>query len=216
MANHIKNNITDLIKKINPKVKFNSASVRYLEMIIKNICTKYFKLHYSKIDNFKIIKQLYKQDMAQILIKLIINRENIYENNTNTLYKILLNNINKNIKVKLGKRKRFDDNFNNKKIKKMVLKDINNELSLRKINNAKNELNLLKNKFKFKIWLKNNYQEIDHKILSILSIIIEYTCLEIIDITIIKNKNRYLFDKDDVIKSINSDEELLYFINNIC
>jgi hypothetical protein len=216
MANHIKNNLLKIIKKLNENVKFNSVSIRYLESIVEKICKTYFKIYNSNKDNIKTIKKIYKNEMANNLIKLIINREEIYNNNLNPLYRILMSNLQKNINIKLGKRKRFNDNYTNKKIKKIIINDINSELTSKKINYAKEKLNIIKNTYKFKYWLNKNYPNNDDEILSILSIIIEYSCLEIIDVTINRNKEKETINKDDIIKSIEYDEELKYFINNIC
>ena len=140
----------------------------------------------------------------------------MYTNNLNPLYSILMSNLKKNLNIKLGKRKRFDDNINNKKIKKLFINDISKELSNKNINEAKNKLNVIKKSYKFKKWLNENYPNSNDHILSIISIIIEYTCLEIIDVTINKNKGKKKLNKKDILMSIESDEELKFFINNIC
>ena len=216
MANHIKNNLLKIIKKFNENVNFNSVSIRYLESIVEKICKTYFKIYNSNRDNIKTIKKIYKNEMANNLINHVINRKEIYNNNINPLYRILMSNLQKNINIKLGKRKRFNDNYTNNKIKKIIIDDINSELTSKKINYAKEKLNVIKNTYKFKYWLNKNYPNNNDEILSILSIIIEYSCLEIIDVTINRNKEKETFNKDDIIKSIESDEELKHFINNIC
>ena len=89
-------------------------------------------------------------------------------------------------------------------------------MSNKNINEAKNKLNVIKKSYKFKKWLNENYPNSNDHILSIISIIIEYTCLEIIDVTINKNKGKKKLNKKDILMSIESDEELKFFINNIC
>ena len=216
MANHIKDNLKLIINKFNPNINFDSVSIRYLESIVQKTTNTYFKFYNLNKNNTKTIKKMYKNEMANNLIKLSIKREEIYTNNLNPLYSILMSNLKKNLNIKLGKRKRFDDNINNKKIKKLFINDISKELSNKNINEAKNKLNVIKKSYKFKKWLNENYPNSNDHILSIISIIIEYTCLEIIDVTINKNKGKKKLNKKDILMSIESDEELKFFINNIC
>ena len=216
MANHIKDNLKLIINKFNPNINFDSVSIRYLESIVQKTTSTYFKFYNLNKNNTKTIKKIYKNEMANNLIKLSIKREEMYTNNLNPLYSILMSNLKKNLNIKLGKRKRFDDNINNKKIKKLFINDISKELSNKNINEAKNKLNVIKKNYKFKKWLNENYPNSNDHILSIISIIIEYTCLEIIDVTINKNKGKKKLNKKDILMSIESDEELKFFINNIC
>ena len=216
MANHIKDNLKLIINKFNPNINFDSVSIRYLESIVQKTTNTYFKFYNLNKNNTKTIKNMYKNEMANNLIKLSIKREEMYTNNLNPLYSILMSNLKKNLNIKLGKRKRFDDNISNKKIKKLFINDISKELSNKNINEAKNKLNVIKKSYKFKKWLNENYPNSNDHILSIISIIIEYTCLEIIDVTINKNKGKKKLNKKDILMSIESDEELKFFINNIC
>ena len=85
MANHIKDNLKLIINKFNPNINFDSVSIRYLESIVQKTTNTYFKFYNLNKNNTKTIKNMYKNEMANNLIKLSIKREEMYTNNLNPL-----------------------------------------------------------------------------------------------------------------------------------
>jgi len=215
MSKHLKNEIIKIINEFDSKIKLTSCALRYLENIVKNLCDKYFKLKNKKQNNYQIINKIFKKDMLQNSVNIIKNKEKLFNDNNNQyIYNLTWINIKKDMDSVLGKRKRFNDKYNFKSIKKKILEDIDEIITKKVYNNAIYKYDLKKNNYKFKDWLQVNYSKKNNKELSILSSLIQYTCYEIIDISI-NNESEKQLTKNKIINSIGKDEELLFFIDNL-
>ena len=216
MPNYLKNNIYDIVYTFNPNIKISSTALRYLENIIFDFCKKYIYLLNKNNNSIKIVKKLFKKNMYNILIDLIIKRESLNnKNDTQIMYTIMWSNLKKKIDSNLGKRKRFDDNITATKIKKRLICDIKDELGYNNISQVTEIYNNNINNYKFKDWLNYKFDEQHDNTLSILSIIIEYICCEIIDVSIKYIKNSNTINKQNIKFSIENDNDLKYLIDKL-